>query len=76
MLFELQRATQFQRDNYELTGSDVAIMVAIEGEFVAWLDDYGTATIVREEFEPVKELIEKAGEAVFEIFTNLPSPTS
>jgi hypothetical protein len=67
MVFEMQEATQFQKDNYGLHGSDIAIMISVNGSFVAWIDDYGSANIVDERFADSKEILELIVSKIYEM---------
>lgn len=73
MRIEMQLATKFQRDNYEIEDTDNAVLVSIDGIYVAWTDDYGTATVTQPEYAPAKKQIEDLVFAWGEVATALDS---
>lgn len=56
---QLQDATPVQRTFHDIAGSDVALMVGIDGRTVAWMDDYGTAHILDDRYRKHQEGIER-----------------
>lgn len=73
MRIELQTATAAQRAEYDMTSSDSATVLTIEGLIVAWIDDYGTAVIVRSQYESAAIEIENLARDAFEVYTALDS---
>jgi len=70
---ELRPFSELEKSDRGITGTDVAIAVCVDGQVVAYTDDYGTATVIPNTLDgqQIKPLTEAFVQSAIDLYVGI-----